>query len=381
MKVLLVTDFFYPHWTGISKSIGYFAESLQEEFDFTVLTVQYQSDLKRNEVMGKIQVLREPYVFKLSRVKYSFSLLKTSLRLIRKNDVILINSPCSNILPISLFTKLFGKKLLIFYQGDLILPQSISNRIIQKTFDLMTFIGFSMADNLATYTYDYASNSRLLPAFKEKTKVVKPPLPYFKTDFEVRFKKHSDLYEKLQRLKKDKYLIGFAGRFVEEKGFDILLQAMTALIDKRTDIHFVFAGETNIEYEDHFAQNLDLVNKLKGNLTLLGLLNQSELSVFYQQLDLFLLPSRSECFGLVQAEAMAGETPVIVSDIPGARDIVKHTNYGLVFKDGSIVDLKRAISQAIDELSSFSKHYPNVVKYFDYERTATEAAEFIEGGS
>ncbi len=381
MKVLIVSDFFYPHWTGISKSIGYITESLQQEFDFTVLTVQYDPDLKRNETIGETQVRREPYLFKLSRVKYSCSLLITFLKLVRKNDVVLINSPCSNVLPISIFTKLFGKKLLIFHQGDLILPQSIGNRIIQKIFDLMTVASFALADKLATYTQDYSLNSRLLPAFKEKTKAVKPPLPFFKFDYKAQFQPQPKLYQQLEELKKDKYLIGFAGRFVEEKGFDILLQAMVALVQERTDIHFVFAGETNIDYEDHFAQNLNLINQLKGNLTLLGLLNESQLAVFYKKLDLFLLPSRSECFGLVQAEAMAAKTPVVVSDIPGARDVVIQTNYGLTFKDGSVQDLKRTISQAIAELDSFSQNYSRVIKYFDHERARTEAAQFIENGN
>ena len=43
--------------------------------------------------------------------------------------------------------------------------------------------------------------------------------------------------------------------FVEEKGFDILLQAIALLEKKRDDLHFVFAGATEIDYEDFFKKN------------------------------------------------------------------------------------------------------------------------------
>jgi hypothetical protein len=106
-------------------------------------------------------------------------LLINFLKNIRQTNVVLINSPSIHILPISLISKLFKKKLLIFHQGDLILPKGIINNVIEKVFDFASYISFSLARQLATYTDDYANNSRLLPNFHEKISVFIPPLPYF----------------------------------------------------------------------------------------------------------------------------------------------------------------------------------------------------------
>lgn len=378
MKALLVSDFFYPHWTGISKSVHYLTQALQSEFAFTVLTVLHEANLLRKETIGQVKVIREPYFLKISRAKYSINLVIRFLKLVSKTDVVIVNAPCSNILPVSLISKIFGKRLVIFYQGDLNLPKGKLNWLIEKMFDFFSVTSFALADQIATYTQDYVENSRLLPLFKDKSQPVLPPLPYFKKDNKLR-SKQSNINQALNKLENDSYLVGFAGRFVQEKGFDVLLKAAAQLVQTRNDIKFIFAGETQIDYEDYFAENSNLINQIKDDLTLLGLLNDEELAEFYQALDLFVLPSRSECFGLVQAEAMAQAVPVIVADIPGARDVVSKTNYGLIFEQNNVADLVEKISQALDNLAQFKSYYKQVLNYYDYEQAKIKTAQFIKG--
>ncbi len=377
MKVLIITDFYYPHWTGISKSVHYLTQALKSEFEFSVLTVKYDSNLLNEELIDDIKIIRKPYLFRFSRARYSLSLLFEMLTMIAKYDVVLINSPCTNVLPVAIITKIFGKKLLIFHQGDLILPKGTINWLIERVFDVMSFVGFSLADKVASYTDDYLINSRLLPFFKKKSHSVLIPLPFFK-DQNNKVKK-TGLTKKLTEIKKEKVLIGFAGRFVEEKGFDILLEAINILRRKRDDLHFVFAGATTIDYENFFEKNQLTINEVKKSLTFLGLLNDQELDEFYSVLDLFVIPSRSECFGLVQAEAVSHHVPVVSSNVSGARDVVKKTNFGLFFESENPNDLAITLEQAIGKLAQYQKNYSLIKKYFDYEKAKKQSREFLKG--
>lgn len=60
--------------------------------------------------------------------------------------------------------------------------------------------------------------------------------------------------------------------------------------------------------------------------------NSPELVRLYQEADLFVMPTRAECFGHVTVEAMASGLPVIVGDVGGAHDIVDEGETGWLVK-------------------------------------------------
>lgn len=380
MKVLIVTDFFHPHWTGVSKSIFNATQALSAEFDFTVLTVRYKKELSFFENLSGVKVIRTIPFFSFSRAKYSLALVFRAIKLIRGSQVVMINSPCSNVLPIAVLSKLLRKKLLIFHQGDLILPHGLVNGLIEKIFDLCTRLSCILADKVSTYTKDYALHSRVLKPFLKKFEPIIWPLPEFKKSNLIHQKPvASKISIKLQKLKKNKTTIfGFAGRFVEEKGFDVLFKAIAQLDLKQKKIHFVFAGETDVKYEHTFTKNLPKLSQIKDRITFLGLLSGEELCSFYQSIDCFILSSRSECFALVQPESMAQKKPVIAPNIPGARQVVKQTRFGWLFESEDEKSLARAICKAKENLDSVQANYYQVEKMFDYEKLSQKAGDFIK---
>ncbi len=154
-----------------------------------------------------------------------------------------------------------------------------------------------------------------------------------------------------------------------KKSFDILLEAVFKLGERNKDFMLVFAGEKNVVYEKTFEKNQKLIKQLKNNLIFLGLLDDNQLLSFYQSIDLFVLPSRSECFGLVQAEAMAQKTPVLVANIPGARDPVKKTSFGLLFDANNPENLLEKIEMMSSQLSFYKLQYKKVLNYFNYDNS------------
>ena len=377
-KILIATDYFYPHWTGISKSIYYLIKTKFKSIKFDILTVNHNNKLKNEEKMFNSSIYRQPYIFSISRAKYSISIIFKFINIIKNYDGVLINSPCTNILFFSFITKIFKKKLIIFHQGDLILPNGVFNKIIEKIFDISSIISFYLSDKISTYTKDYAVHSRIIKFFLKKFTPLLLPI-YLKKE---KLNKQSALYKKLIHIKKNKkILFGFAGRFVEEKGFDVLFDAINYVTKTTKNLHFVFSGETNIEYEKFFYKNLEKYEKIKNNLTLIGLLNEKELSYFYQLIDFIIIPSRSDCFNLVQAEAMFFKKPSIVSNIPGASYLVKQTGFGLIFKKENYQDLAKKIIIAIKTKNKILKNFNKVLKILDNKENAKKNERFFANGN
>lgn len=376
-KILIVSDYFYPHWTGIAKSMYYFVHAMSKYYELSILTVRHINDLKKEEDLFSAHILREDYLFAFSRVKYSLKIVLRFFLICKTFDVILVNSPCSNILPIVFLAKLFKKKVIILHHGDLILPEGFLNRCIEKVFDISSYFAFLFADQLLTFTTDYAEYSRVLKPFLRKCSTIIIPIDPFLRN--ARRNNEIKVSEKLKKLKKEnKILFGFAGRFVEEKGFDRLINSATEVLRLIPNAHFVYAGETNISYEKFFPKIKKELFKLRDNITMLGLLQEPQLISFYKHIDFIIIPSRSDCFPIVQMEAMSLGVPSLVSDVPGARVLVKETGFGKIFSSMTPEDIANTLDLAVKEKKILLRNYTNVLSLLDSKTNVAKIRNIIE---
>ncbi|MCL6622531.1 MAG: glycosyltransferase family 4 protein, partial [Syntrophobacterales bacterium] len=252
--------------------------------------------------------------------------------------------PDSNMMWFSLITKLFHKKNIVFLQADLILPPGIMNRILEKIFDVSMYISCTLADVITTYVEDYAIHCR---SYKRHLNKFMPLLlPAGLVDRRI----DQEIDEKIKRIRrahKASALVGFAGRFVEQKAFDILLKAMPQVVRQHPGVHFLFAGQAPA-YEDFFERHRPLWEASAPFITDLGLLKgEAKMNAYYHNLDLFVLSSRVEPFGIVQIEAIEHGVPLVVTDVPGARWIVKQSGFGVLAAPEDPDSLAAAIVTAL----------------------------------
>ena len=351
-SVLLVSEYFLPHWTGISQAFFYLTKNLQDQgFTTTVLTTQFDTKLPLKEEIRGVDIIRSPFQFQISRTHYSWRILIDFISLLPRYDWVVINSPNSNILFYSLLTKIYRKKLAIYHQGDLTLPRQTGNLfthlIMEKLFDILSIPSFLMADIISSYTRDYAEHSRVM---RHNLKSFRAYIPSFTIQ---KGKPSPDFRKKILTLKKKHVLIGIAGRFVEEKGYDILLEAIDRIKKEVPSAHIVFAGKHKMDYEPYFDFHKKLIGAHKNDITFLGLLGPGDLSLFYSHLDVFVLSSRSDCFPVTQIEVVVHGIPIVVTNIPGARMLVKETGFGLLAKPEDADD----VSEKIVEVLKHKKKY------------------------
>jgi len=120
----------------------------------------------------------------------------------------------------------------------------------------------------------------------------------------------------LKNKKKGLFTIGFVGRFRKLKGFPVLLEAFKKL--KSEEYHLVATGNSVPEEKFKEEKNMEFFENLSDTKNK----NKITLPDLYRRFDVFVLPSKSEGFGLVLAEAMATGLPCIVSNNLLLKEVV-----------------------------------------------------------
>lgn len=149
----------------------------------------------------------------------------------------------------------------------------------------------------------------------------------------------------------------FVGSLIERKGFDILVYAFVKLTKHHKNLVLCVVGPRNKAEnpsldEDYIGKNLDILSQdgLSDRVQLMGLIQDRDLlAEIYRTADLFVFPSRREGLPNVVLEAMASGLPVVVSDLPGLRNVVSPTINGLVIPIGEVEPLVNAIDSLLND--------------------------------
>ncbi len=144
--------------------------------------------------------------------------------------------------------------------------------------------------------------------------------------------------------------IGFLGGLKNyNKGLDLLLKSAALL---ETKDFFLHIGGNGILLDDFKKMAADL--DIDSNCKFYGEISRNDIANFYSKLDLFVLPSRYETFGIVLIEAMACGIPVIATKCGGPQEIVTPSTGILIQKDNAS-ELKTAIISISGNIGSYDK--------------------------
>jgi glycosyltransferase involved in cell wall biosynthesis len=131
--------------------------------------------------------------------------------------------------------------------------------------------------------------------------------------------------------------LGFLGRFHEKKNLPMLVEAVAAL-PKEVTLTISGGGYGSEKELRYLAVGLGLGDRVSW----MGFTHHDERDRFWDQVDVLVLPSRFECFGMVVVEAMERGVPTIVAARVGAATLVSRHNAGLVI-DPSVQGITQAV--------------------------------------
>jgi D-inositol-3-phosphate glycosyltransferase len=146
-------------------------------------------------------------------------------------------------------------------------------------------------------------------------------------------------------------LLGILGRLDAGKGQDFVIEALHRLRhDYGADAHLLIMGEPTRNEGDAYLR------ELQRQVVRLGLHGQVHFrgfrpdpTVFYQAIDVFVLASENETYGMVTLEALAAGVPVVAAATGGTPELVAHNRTGLLYLRRDVAACTKAIWRTLAE--------------------------------
>jgi len=140
--------------------------------------------------------------------------------------------------------------------------------------------------------------------------------------------------------------VGGLGRLVPRKGFDLLVRACGLLLERGVDLRLVIGGSG--------AQGTRLAQQARDlgvDASFPGWINNDKKNEFFNDIDVFVCPSRDEPFGFIYLEAMQAGVPVVTADTVGARFIFSSGTNALLVPQDDAEAMADAIAKLFEDVS------------------------------
>lgn len=140
-------------------------------------------------------------------------------------------------------------------------------------------------------------------------------------------------------------IVMYVGRFVREKGIQVLLNSASAILARQPNTKFVIVGGGNRSQFEKFVRWYGLSDKILFT----GFMSGRNLLQTYRVADVAVFPSLYEPFGIVALEAMAAGAAVVASDAGGLKEVVKHDETGTSHFAGDPASLAWAVHKVLED--------------------------------
>ncbi len=318
MKIAQITPYYAPHHGGVESFVrDISAELTKLGHDVTVITSRTDKSLPGEEVISDVTVIRLPLLLTLLRTPFPRGLRSV---LDRKFDIVHSHTPPPS------FAYFASRKLkregipgVVTYHCDSDLPSRLAApavRFLDRRVSSKIIDGYS---RIIVTTETYASTS-------VNTWRIAPEIVPVSADTRRFFPNPEDRLRTRRKLGIDSNgVVLFVGRLVRHKGVQYLIEAMRHTPD---GTKLIIAGDG--DYGPKLKRTVRLAS-LESKVIFIGDVPDRLLPSIYRAADVLVVPSTSrlEAFGIAAIEAMASGTPVVVSDIPGVREIIQDNVQGL----------------------------------------------------
>ncbi len=142
-------------------------------------------------------------------------------------------------------------------------------------------------------------------------------------------------------LNEGSFVYGFVGRITKDKGINELVNVFQRLAQNDSGIFLILIG---MEEEAH-ELNLTVVEAIHNHPQIITLGWKANVQEYMAAMDVMVLPSYREGFGIVAIEAQALGVPVITTDIPGPRDAIINEKTGILIPSADEESLMKAMQK------------------------------------
>ena len=334
--VVMALNYYAPYVSGLTDAARMVAEEMASRGKrVVVVACQHDKSLPLEESINGVTVIRTKVIARIGKGLISPAFATTVIRLGRRAKVVNLHSPMIESGLIAL--GLGSVPVVVTYQCDIALLPGMFNRLQTIVMDASNALAFTKSSAIVPSSSDYANSSRIrkwMPV--DKMRPIAPPTrlhPKGRPSFRRSTGPH----------------IGFLGRLVEEKGLQYLVDGFRGVKDP--DARLLIAGDYTKVAGGSVVEVVRRHMAGDSRIELLGFLADDQIADFYASLDYFALPSVNsfEAYGIVQIEAMRLGVAALASDMPGVREPVRSTGFGVIVPPRDPEAITRGLNQLISE--------------------------------
>lgn len=167
-------------------------------------------------------------------------------------------------------------------------------------------------------------------------------------------------------------VIGTMGRFDPMKGFPNLIEALNILKKEEIAFRAVIGGDDDGSYPEEKARIMQETKRfaLEDDILFPGWIKDK--NKFFEMIDIFVLPSVSEPFGIVLLEAMMHSKPIVSSDAEGPAEIFADTGAALLYPKETPAQLAEQLKKILTNPSLAEDLAQNGYKLVNARYTASQ---------
>lgn len=268
-------------------------------------------------------------------LRYSYANLKISYMLAKLSNVdswFFFMGEGPLFMPIFV-AKLFGKNIIFVSSGSMMrFTDSQANSIETKITSFLEALNHILADRIVVYSKRLVSE-RDWEKYKNKICIIHGLF----LDFEE-LKINKPINERND-------LIGYVGRFSEEKGVLNFIKALPEILKTREKIEILVGGDGPLKNE---IENILRKEKLSEKVTLTGWITRNKLPSVLNNLKLIIIPSYTEAGPIIALEAMACGIPILATSVGLIPDIIKNQETGFILENNSPECIAENIIKVLD---------------------------------
>jgi glycosyltransferase involved in cell wall biosynthesis len=262
------------------------------------------------------------------------------LKMVRAHDLLIIGGfEQASYLVAAFLARLLGKKVILLFDG-----------FSPRRFDSENFVVRWIKRITASLCHAYFANGTVGARYLRRLNV--PPEAIFnqylsvstrEIDYAANAMIDRDELRSRYDLPPKISIVAFCGYLIERKRLDLLIEAVSRLpAAARPVVAVIGSGPLQTAASS-------LAAKLGVDARFVGFQDSVGLAQLYRAVDLLVLPSNDDPWGLVVNEAMAAHLPVVVSDACGcAEDLVIPSRNGFIFRSGDAEHLAECLSQVLE---------------------------------
>ena len=376
MRILMISDVYFPRVNGVSTSIYTFRQHLiSQGYHVTLIVPEYRDVIEDDEDIIRIPSRYVPLDPEDRMLKQGEILRKIPELIEKKFDILHIQTPfVAHYAGIKIAKKLDIPCLVTYHT---FFEEYLYNYIpfVPKSWLKMLAKRFStrQCNEVDAVIAPSMPIEQRLKEYGVTTPITKLPTGI---DLE-RFKGGDGLsFRESHNISLHRPVMVYVGRVAHEKNIDFLLHVLNKVREKIPNVLLVIAGEGPAEIHlRKLVRKLDL----EANVCFVGYLDRnSELLDCYKAGDVFVFASRTETQGLVLLEAMALGVPVVSTAVLGTADVLTQGE-GVLIADDDLGHFSYTVVRALmsEELRESLQHSAlEYVKAWSAEKCLHELEHF-----